>query len=769
MIPSQAPEVRWVADRDVVNDRARGPRSPPCCGGRGRWAVRPRGNHLKASGLSSATFDRFSDRRSLLVIASLCVLGLAAYLGTGAPSATAADSCPNAAIRSQQSSAFLPECRAYEKVSPAPKGGYNAHERGTQSASPDGNAINWTLNGPSPDAVGGGVGTELLADRDPVSGWGSQPISPPFPPGGFYTVFPPISSSSVDKSTSVVQSFSALTSEGTEGADQLYVGSPGSYQLITPQPGLVSPPFPQPTLLGKETYVDGTADDLKTVAYETPVDEFSPESFGTLSTYLWHDGSLERVGELDGGVVPPTGTRIGSSPSHGSLVGALSADGRRTFFHVIEPGVDGSGSVAGQLYVHQVGGPTEHVSASARTAPDPAGPLPAFFVAAERQRGDSVLFTSCEKLTNDSTADASADEELCSQGLASGTPNAKGNDLYQYDVDDKALTDLTTQDPEGANVYGVVGTSDDLSKIYFVAGGVLAANPGARGATAVSGEPNLYLSDEGAVSFLGILSSANLGGVGVSDWENWSASTFYRLPATRVSPDGDALLFVSRAQLDSYENASPRCGSGSCSEVYLYRRGAGIECVSCPALSATAPSGDAELMSLRNGFHSPDPLPRNLQDGGELIYFQTFQSLTPGDSNGRRDVYQRRDGQLSLISAGTGNSDSYFAEASAGGDDVFLVTFDRLVGDDLDRQSDMYDARIDGGFSEPAAPPAVCEGDGCQRPPAITSGPTAAGSSAFVGSGNQKVKRKHRKRRHMKHHESRKNDRRHHDAMKGTR
>ena len=50
----------------------------------------------------------------------LCVLGLVALLGSGTPSAGAV-SCPNEAIRAQQGSTYLPDCRAYEQVTPVDK------------------------------------------------------------------------------------------------------------------------------------------------------------------------------------------------------------------------------------------------------------------------------------------------------------------------------------------------------------------------------------------------------------------------------------------------------------------------------------------------------------------------------------------------------------------------------------------------------------------------------------------------------------------------
>src|ERR1700754_3544415 len=58
------------------------------------------------------------------VRAALARLGVLLALGCAAPATAAAgDACPNAAVRAQQGSGFLPDCRAYERVSPAEKAG----------------------------------------------------------------------------------------------------------------------------------------------------------------------------------------------------------------------------------------------------------------------------------------------------------------------------------------------------------------------------------------------------------------------------------------------------------------------------------------------------------------------------------------------------------------------------------------------------------------------------------------------------------------------
>src|SRR5690606_20400917 len=126
---------------------------------------------------------------------------------------------------------------------------------------------------------------------------------------------------------------------------------------------------------------------------------------------------------------------------------------------------------------------------------------------------------------------------------------------------------------------------------------------------------------------------------------------------------------------------------------------------------------------------------RNITDDG-TVFFDTVESLLPNqDTNGKRDVYMWKGDQLDLISSGRGASDSFFVDASEGGESAFFYTYDRLVGWDVDHNSDLYAARVGGGLAEPK-PDLSCNGSGCQNPPTASPLPPSIGSVDFGGDGN---------------------------------
>jgi hypothetical protein len=399
--------------------------------------------------------------------------------------------------------------------------------------------------------------------------------------------------------------------------------------------------------------------------------------------------------------------------------------------------------------------------------------------------GGCPAFVSCEpefiKLSGSPFGLAVDAEHLYWSSNGEAQPNP-GNDLYRYDAQSGALSDLTP-DPSGngAEVKGVLGTSTDGSYVYFAANGDL-DGPGPEGPATVgdchgsllantSGECNLYLWHEGSVDFLARLEA----GGGQSDAINWTGTPRvgggggYFPKTAFVSADGQTLLFRSQAKLSAYDNKGVP-------ELYRYRVGEpSIVCVSCNPTGAASTSGPTLGTILPPAAQPLEPAAissRILAGDGERAFFETTDALVAADTNGAegcplvgaqnfpacQDVYEWEapgagsceeggpgyapldGGCLYLISTGKGDEPSFLGDASASGDDVFFFTRSQLVGQDEDELLDVYDARVGGGLaSQDEAPKDKCEGEGCK--PGVTPAPStqSAGTEGFQSAGNAKA------------------------------
>ena len=121
-----------------------------------------------------------------------------------------------------------------------------------------------------------------------------------------------------------------------------------------------------------------------------------------------------------------------------------------------------------------------------------------------------------------------------------------------------------------------------------------------------------------------------------------------------------------------------------------------------------------------------------------------FES-TNGHTSPSTDVYEWRadgvdgcgvaQGCLALLTDGRGGYINLFLGSADEGRDVFISTRSKLLPQDDDTAGDIYDVRIDGGL--PGAPPrpTECEGDACSTPPSAPNDPTPS-SLTFSGVGN---------------------------------
>jgi hypothetical protein len=356
------------------------------------------------------------------------------------------------------------------------------------------------------------------------------------------------------------------------------------------------------------------------------------------------------------------------------------------------------------------------------------------------------------------------------------TPPNPGNDLYRFDAEGGALTDLTPDPSEenGAEVKGVLGTSADGSYVYFAANGDLdgpggEAMPGdCHGPSlgSMSGSCSLYLWHEGEpTSFIARLKTGDAPDLAPTPLTLFN---FYIPKTAFVSPNGHTLLFRSQQKLTSYDN-------NGVAEFYRYRVGEpGLLCVTCNPTGA-APEAPAKLTSIEPpGVAPPDPAEltsRNLSADGERFFFETTEALVAADTDGAegcpltgvlffrcQDVYEWEapgagsckeggpgyapliGGCLYLLSVGKEQEPAFFGDASESGDDAFIFTRSRLVGQDQDGLYDVYDAHVDGGLAtQNEAPKLPCEGEACK--PATSAAPQVESPPSFSGPPNPTHKR----------------------------
>lgn len=356
----------------------------------------------------------------------------------------------------------------------------------------------------------------------------------------------------------------------------------------------------------------------------------------------------------------------------------------------------------------------------------------------------------------------------------------KAGQLQRFDAESGSITPFNS-----SGTVTPVNISSDGSVAYFISPNVItkAANP--NGAKAAAAAQNLYLSEEGAISFVGTVTKRDVEGEftggkwidGLGLWTEAVSSaagapgSLARVPA-RTTPDGGVLLFQSRSALAGYDPEGH-------TQVYRYDSVAEtLRCLSCNPTGAAA-TGEASLQSLGLLLGDPEPLSLyapvpNLRADGRRAFFQSTEALVPGDTDELQDVYEWEDqgvgscsrtgGCIYLITSGHSSRNDYLYGVSDSGDDVFFRTSDLLLPLDSDETPSIYDARVGGGFPSPQS--GSCEGEACHLPlppaPGLSTPQTSPPGSAQIPrrcrKGQRKVKRqgkircvtKHRRHRSQK-------------------
>ncbi len=630
--------------------------------------------------------------------------------------------CPGA-IRSTYS-ALLPDCRAYELVTPAdtngqaPSGITSAGDNfPSVKASPAGSAISFLTRGgslPGLGGAGGFNGDQYRTTRTP-SGWSTELAGP----NGTEASSPDPGSTSPDQGYSFWEAFgegSALV----EGKETRYVRYPDGHSALVGRGSLGT----DPRARGKLITEGGTHIIFETNpvnASEEPI-QLEPDAppTGTVAVYdRTADEVTHVVSLLPGDATPKAGEDaryLGASP-----------DGKGIAFEITK------GENAGTLYLRVNNATTYEI-------------------------GEGVEFA----------------------GVSEGGTRIfymEGGDLIAFDAESEEEIDFT----EVGNV-APVNVSADGTRAYFASTTAIEGsgeNP--NGASAEAGKENLYLSEEGTIRFVGTVTKRDVEGepfgLGSTDGLGlWvSAQSQPAVDPSRTTPDGTVLLFSSRADLTGYAHEGAP-------ELYRYdSAGNRLHCVSCIPTKTQAGEG-ATLQSIFSATQFAAPLTAtvfvpNLRADGKRVIFQSTEALVSRDNDGIQDVYEweeqgvgsctRAGGCVYLISSGHSAKDNYLYGVSSSGNDVFFTTADVLVGGDSETVS-IYDARVNGGF--PQTPEEPCQGEGCRPvlspPPPIVhsesgvrpesgnlpaSKPCPKGKHKATRNGKRVcVKNKHHKKHHAK-------------------
>jgi hypothetical protein len=413
-------------------------------------------------------------------------VALAALLvaSVSAPGAAFADACPNAAIRAQQGSSSLPECRAWERVSPADKNGSGIYfQGGLMRTAPDGERTTFVSSASFAGGVSGApIVSDYLAERD-GTGWTTENITQPAASDPFgsqlafrlsYRWF------SRDLTRGVL-----LRNDHPDMDRNLWLHDLATGSDDRLSPASITPLDPFSQLNYAPAFADAT-DDGGHVVFESTgrLTPDAPVPDGGPRTYEWVDGEVRLVGVLpasEGG--GPAATSMAGRGLSGGLGSnarterVMSEDGSRIYF-TVPTGPQGSGdikSIPGEVYLREDGATTTHVSASQRTdcagdptcggdgipdpVADPDGPGLVRFETASTD-GSVVFLQSCRKLTDDAT------------GNCDPFAGPYREEIFRYDVESGELTDLTPESAFERRICtancGVLGTSNDGDYVYFV-------------------------------------------------------------------------------------------------------------------------------------------------------------------------------------------------------------------------------------------------------------------------------------------------------------
>jgi hypothetical protein len=507
----------------------------------------------------------------------VCGVVAAAALALIAPG-TAGAACSNETLRAELGQTLLPDCRAWEQVTPVYKEGYGlqtvAYSRDGQVLLVNGIAALAGAGGPGESIEG--IGYELA--RTSV-GWHIEALNPPA------AVYPSqrLVTGNADTGATLWEMHSASQSRFERELftrSRAPAGTPAAWSVIGPMfsPAETGGESAITAAFGNKT-VAVTADERHVVVESRKeLDEAGHRLRWPFDTTIGDTRSLYEyagVGNLVPTLVGLTGARgsthlvgrcgiaLGSSElgAGGSVYNALSANGETVFVTPLPADIAGDKCAGGaeqpavaEVYARIGGAATstrtpETLQVSARaTGAECTGPC-STSVAADKlfegasEDGTKAVFASTQALVNGASEDTTPGDGALrvesNKGCAE-TTGPGGCNLYEYDLAHHHLSLIAG----GAEVLGLARIAPDGSHVYFVAKAALAGTgePKAtreKAQTApTAGEPNLYVYDAAtaATRFIATLNPAE----DSRDWQEADSR-----PVQASAGEGRYLIFPS--------------------------------------------------------------------------------------------------------------------------------------------------------------------------------------------------------------------------------
>ncbi|HET6997151.1 MAG TPA: hypothetical protein VFI03_01050 [Solirubrobacterales bacterium] len=647
----------------------------------------------------------------------------------------------------------LPDCRAYEMVSPIEKNQGDivvacAGGCDIQQGTPGGGKLTYSSYRAFGEVEGAPLVNQYIATRIAGKEWTSESISPPREGASVYSAVGlqtqyKVFSEDLCKGWLLYDSRLALAPGALVGFGGLYrresCGAGAKFELVSQIDAGFTPPNEYvPKVQGVSA--NGTSTVFRA---DGQLNEEASANTGIFQLYLHVVGrpGLRLVSRLPSGSVNETnsaaGTDQGTKADHrqDSIHNAISEDGKRIYWTAT-----GFTNGQGTLYLR--------INADQEQSAMEGGEC------SEAGKGCTLPVSG---LVSSSAAQFWGASQDGSRAIFS-----VGGKLYEFSyVGGEAKTALIADQS-----VGVAGMSENASRLYF-------ASREAIGGEGTAGEPNLYLyeapASEGAEPSYSLVATLAAADVSADfpffDVNPQPSGSTNQGRSTRISPDGEHLAFMSTRSLTDYDNDDAETGEPA-SEVFLYDAESDkVICASCDP-SGGQPVGRSFSIKAGTSIRVAARIPtwesafypsRALSGDGNRLFFESFTPLISRDTNNRTDVYEwealgtggcKEDraafssssgGCIYLISSGESSSDSEFVDASTSGNDVFFKTAQSILPQDPGLV-DIYDARVGGGLPVPPPSQPGCEGSACQTPAVPPSDPGPA-SLGYHGPGNETAKK----------------------------